>query len=252
MKEKKSFVLYCDLIHTVKKLPKEIQADLFMIILEYVNDLNPKIEDNLILDVVFEPIKLQLKRDLIEWESIKVERAKSGKKGGINSGESRRTKQTKQTKQMLQNRSKPKQTEANEAVNVNVNVNDKVTVVGKDTFVEPLFDLFRGEYLGTKRGLQEELQNFKKHADWEQVLPTLLSTYRAQQAELQKKKYRGEFVPSPKNLKTYINQRCWTEEVGTEFKTEPPKKKRTEIDMSHMTYDELFSIDPKDQFNVPE
>jgi len=80
---KKSFVLYCDLIHTVKKLPKETRGDLFLLILQYVNDENPVVEDNLLLEVSFEPIKQQLKRDLKEWEGEKLDRSASGVVGNI-------------------------------------------------------------------------------------------------------------------------------------------------------------------------
>lgn len=78
--EKKGFVLYCDLIHTVKKLPREDAGELFMHILEYVNDSNPKTENPLV-DIAFEPIKRQLKRDLKKWESIKDKRSEAGKRG---------------------------------------------------------------------------------------------------------------------------------------------------------------------------
>jgi hypothetical protein len=78
---KKSFLLYCDLIHTVKHLPKDKAGELFLHILEYVNDLNPQ-SDDLIINLSFEPIKQSLKRDLIKYESI-IERNKvNGKKGG--------------------------------------------------------------------------------------------------------------------------------------------------------------------------
>jgi hypothetical protein len=78
---KKSFLLYCDLIHTVKKLPKEKQAELFIHILEYVNDLNPETDD-LLLNIAFEPIKQGLKRDLKKYEKV-VERNKiNGSLGG--------------------------------------------------------------------------------------------------------------------------------------------------------------------------
>lgn len=64
---KRSFLLYVDLIHTVKKLPKDKQADLFMHILEYVNDENPQTND-FIIELAFEPIKQSLKRDLIKYQ----------------------------------------------------------------------------------------------------------------------------------------------------------------------------------------
>ncbi len=78
---KKSFILYTDLIHTVRKLPKGKQADLFMAILEYVNDENPVVNDVLV-GVAFEPIKHQLKRDLIRYENFKKKQAENGKMGG--------------------------------------------------------------------------------------------------------------------------------------------------------------------------
>jgi hypothetical protein len=54
---KKGFILYADIIHTVKKLPMEKRGELFTIILEYVNDENPEVTD-LLIDLVWEPIKL--------------------------------------------------------------------------------------------------------------------------------------------------------------------------------------------------
>ncbi|MDB5200553.1 MAG: hypothetical protein JWO92_2516 [Chitinophagaceae bacterium] len=79
---KKSFILYADLIHTVEKMPKGKQADLFMTILKYVNDKNPVVDD-LIVGLVWEPIKLQLKRDLKDWEAIKDDRSNGGKLGNL-------------------------------------------------------------------------------------------------------------------------------------------------------------------------
>lgn len=68
---KKSFLLYCDLIHTVSKMPKEKAGELFMHILEYVNDKNPITED-LIIQLTFEPVKQSLKRDLQKYENIRL------------------------------------------------------------------------------------------------------------------------------------------------------------------------------------
>lgn len=116
---KKSFVLYADLIHTVRKMPAKKAGDLFVTILQYVNDENPVVSDP-VVDLVFEPIKQQLKRDLKSWEGTRIERSKAGKQGGIKSGESRRNKANKPIA------SKSKQKEANEAVTVNVTVTDSV------------------------------------------------------------------------------------------------------------------------------
>jgi hypothetical protein len=127
---KKSFVLYCDLIHTLEKLPNDKAGELFKHILNYVNDLNP-ISNDLVLNIAFEPIKQQLKRDLDKWEKeIKPKRTESGRLGGLKSGEARRSK-TKQNEAIASNL---KQNEANEAVNVNVNVN--VIDISKTTLQE--------------------------------------------------------------------------------------------------------------------
>ena len=76
---KKSFLLYCDLIHTVKKMPKEKAGELFMHILEYVNDLEPNTDD-LIIQLTFEPIRQSLKRDLEKYERIRLKNKENADK----------------------------------------------------------------------------------------------------------------------------------------------------------------------------
>lgn len=78
---KKSFLLYCDLIHTVKKLPDEKAGQLLKHILSYVNDENPETDD-LLIEIAFEPIKHQLKRDLEKWEDKKDGFSDAGKESG--------------------------------------------------------------------------------------------------------------------------------------------------------------------------
>lgn len=114
---KKSFVLYSDLIHTVRKLPKEKAGELFMHILSYVNDENPTTDD-LLIEVAFEQIKQQLKRDLQKYEEKRKKLAEAGRKGGLKSGETR-----SKDNQDEANEANASNNEANEAVNVNDNVN---------------------------------------------------------------------------------------------------------------------------------
>ena len=116
MRNKKSFILYNDIYETVKLLSNEKSGKLFKIILSYVNDENPVIDDRL-LKIAFEPIKQQLKRDLVVWKDKKNIRAEAGRKGG------------------LAKSSNAKQRLANLAVNVNANVSDTVSVkVNKDIY----------------------------------------------------------------------------------------------------------------------
>lgn len=74
-----------------------------------------------------------------------------------------------------------------------------------------IFDQFRNEYLGTKRGLITELENFLKKNRPETVellLPALIKE-KEHKTRLQES---GQFVPTWKNLQTWINQRCWEQE----------------------------------------
>ena len=116
---KRSFILYADQIGVFEKLPDDVAGKLIKIIFDFVNDRNPEPED-ILLQVCFEPIKLQLKRELKTWEAQRSKRSEAGKTGGIKSGESRR---------LRSKRSGASKNEANEAdnVNVTVNVNGNVT-----------------------------------------------------------------------------------------------------------------------------
>ena len=78
---KKSFLLYCDIHFTIQKLTDEQSGKLFKHILSYVNDENPELND-FILELVFEPIKQALKRDLKRYEAICLRNKDNGSKGG--------------------------------------------------------------------------------------------------------------------------------------------------------------------------
>jgi len=70
-KDKKGFILYCDIIHTVEKLTDEQAGKLLKHILRYVNDQDPTAED-VLTEIAFEPIKQSLKRDLQKYEGIRT------------------------------------------------------------------------------------------------------------------------------------------------------------------------------------
>ena len=79
---KKSFVLYSDMMSMVEKLPPDKAGMLFLHILKYVNDLNP-VSDDVLVDIAFEPIKMQLKRDLTKWGAKKEKQSEGGKLGMV-------------------------------------------------------------------------------------------------------------------------------------------------------------------------
>jgi uncharacterized phage protein (TIGR02220 family) len=118
-KDKKSFVLYSDSQGLINQLPDDVAGRLLKHIYAYVNDENP-ITDELLINVAFEPIKMQFKRDLIKWESTKEVRSIAGKA----SAEARKLlKENQQTLTNSTNVDLIQQTSTNLTVNDNVNVN---------------------------------------------------------------------------------------------------------------------------------
>ena len=134
MQDKKSFVLYADLLHTISKLPDEDAGKLFKLILEYVNDKTPdESKYGLLVEVAFEQIKQQLKRDLRKWGEIREKRSEAGKK----SAEVRK----EQKQQMLTHVESVKQDPTKSTVSVNDNVN--VTAVAPT--IEEFIQFFKEE-----------------------------------------------------------------------------------------------------------
>lgn len=137
---KKSFVLYCDLIHTVEQMSDKDAGQLLKHILLYVNDQEPQTKNKAVI-LVFEPIKRQMKRDLVKWEEKKKGLSDRGKEGGIKSGEARRQKaEEAKRSQTKPNEANASKNEANEAVNVTVTVTDTVNVTESEKEKKPHAD----------------------------------------------------------------------------------------------------------------
>jgi len=111
-KDKKSFLLYCDLIHTIEKLPNEKAGELFKIILQYVNDKNPIIDD-LLLQISFEPIKQSLKRDLIKYSQFVEKQSFNGSKGG----RPKKAKESQKTQAFIE---KPKKADSDSVSDIDI------------------------------------------------------------------------------------------------------------------------------------
>jgi uncharacterized protein YdaU (DUF1376 family) len=115
---KKSFVLYADLLKSIDHLTNEEKGILFNHLLEYVNDKNPILQDRLIL-TAWKPIELQLKRDLIKFVEVKEKRSDAGKR----SAELKALKSFQQTSTNSTSVKSVEQSSTNSTVNVNVNDN---------------------------------------------------------------------------------------------------------------------------------
>jgi len=120
--DKKGFILYADQKELFSQLPDELAGKLIKHIMAYVNDEDP-VSDDIVINIAFTPIKLQLKRDLIKFEETKGRRSIAGKIGAEKRWQTMANDGNRI--QAMANDSKPKQTIAKIAVNDNVNVNVK-------------------------------------------------------------------------------------------------------------------------------
>ena len=132
---KKSVLLYCDIIHTVDKLDNETAGKLFKHYLKYINDLNPK-TDNLLVEIAFEPIKQTLKRDLKKWEKRAEISRNNGAKGG--------RPKTQKTQRVISKPRKPVSVNVSvkDKDNVNVSVKDKVIKEKQNLFTKDIYDCY--------------------------------------------------------------------------------------------------------------
>jgi hypothetical protein len=122
---KKSFILYSDIIHMVRKLPPDKAGALFITILEYVNDQDP-IVDDILVEVAFEPIRQQLKRDLQKWDEFRQRQSENGKRGGRPTKANETETNPKNPTLFLESQ---KSLNANVNVNANVTATDNVNVI---------------------------------------------------------------------------------------------------------------------------
>lgn len=106
--------------------------------------------------------------------------------------------------------------------NVNANVNEDVNIKGGTggnekkisiPEVSEKFEFFRKKFPGTKGGLKTELDNFLKKNNPETV-NLLLPALEKEIAHKKHLKDVGEFCPEWKHMKTWINQKCWEQELS--------------------------------------
>lgn len=207
MEGKKSFVLYVDLIELVKELSIEKRGELFTIILEYVNDMDPQIHDPL-LRVAFTPIKQALKRDLKKWENIVERNRANGAKGGRPSKNIKTPEEPKKPNGLLGNPEEPKKAD-NVNENVTDNENEIVTskidstrfssILKSKEFIEEL--IFKGYDLqSTERAINRFFNlNENKFFDSEAHLKNTFLAFIG-------KKTRVDFSRNKKRYQELINQ----------------------------------------------
>ena len=188
---KKSFVLYCDLLHTVIKLSDKDAGKLLKHILLYVNDRNPESRE-ILINVDFEPIKQQLKRDLVKWEGIREKRSKAGKVSAN---------KRQQKKQVSTHVKSVEQTSTNPTVSETVNVSVSDNVNDKDNKIP--FDVFWDAY-DKKVGKPKSIKKWNKlPLETQEKIMKHIPLYKSAQPY---KQYR-------QNPETYFNNKTWNDEL---------------------------------------
>lgn len=183
---KKSVLLYCDIIHTVKELSNDEAGKLFKHYLEYINDLNPMPPDKL-TQIVFEPIKQNLKRDLKKWESKSERNSEIAKDGWV----------------------KRKQANECERIKYDAKDADKDTVTVKETvkdlYKDKLaFSEFWNLYPVKVGRVKCEPKWNKLNLEQQQLILTTLPNF------IKNKPFEKYTHPNPE---TYLNQERWDDEI---------------------------------------
>jgi len=214
---KKSVLLYSDMIHMVEKLKDDQAGKLLKHILRYVNDQNP-VTDDLLIEVAFEPIKQQLKRDLRKWEEIKNKRSEAGKASAESKklAKEKKGKSTKSTSVESDQQDLTKST-VNDTVNVTVNdIKESINTPSKDGFVDPLKFVTYFNSIGdrqfkvtdkVKAALKARLKDYTK----EEIAKAIQKAHKdPYHIENNFKYLTPEFILRPEKLEMFLNQSSTT------------------------------------------
>lgn len=164
---KKKVIVYTDWIIQFKDLTDEEAGKLIKHFFNYINDLKP--ESDRLTELLFNPIKATLKRDLQSWESKQQTNKENGLKGGRPKKEITETNPNNPVG-LLKTQSNPKKG-VSDSVNVNVNDIKETLNVRKLKFSEtlkPFLDIYSKDMLNdfylywTEHGERDKKMKFEK------------------------------------------------------------------------------------------
>lgn len=201
---KKSALIYADLLKTVEHLPDDVAGRLFKTILLYINDENPVVEE-LLVKIAFEPVKQQMRRDLKKWEDTKEVKSQNGAIGNLKRWHLDLYKKYIDEKITLiealeiannRKRSQPDRLASQSIANIAVNVTDTVTV--NDTVT----DTVKKDVVVNK----PSPSNFFTIHDFESIVSignnefTMLACRKTKRPREELEELRAEFVKDQKGL----------------------------------------------------
>ncbi len=122
----------------------------------------------------------------------------------------------------------------NELIN-NQQINQASNQQSSKSFEETykqVFEVFRNAFTGQKNGLETEFANFtKKNKNYAEILPLLLPAIEIENQYRQEALDLGVFFPVSKSMKTWINQKCWEQELQKPVQNNKTKLKEQQREL---------------------
>ena len=222
MKEKKSFVIYCDWENTFRKISKYEAGDLIQGIFEYMRTGEIPEFESFAVEAVFTLMVETFKRDRDKYYKMCERNAVNGAKKWKKSDENNNAKNATGKNGKKQNAKYADNDNDNDNVNDNVNVNDNdndkyniSTSSSSEMRISECSASYSDDFLEfwsvypKKMGKGAAYKVFNKLKLSKQDKADILTALQWQKKSEQWLKDNGQFIPYPA---TYLNQRRWEDE----------------------------------------
>lgn len=171
---KKKVIVYTDWINQFKDLTDEEAGKLIKHFFEYINDLNPT--SDRLTELLFNPIKATLKRDLQAWEN----KQQTNKENGLKGGRPRKNIETQNNPKnpvgLLETQNNPKKGDSvNDSVNDSIN-NNIVESIDFDHLLKFINETFCREFRVINENVRKKYKSlFKKGYTKNDILNSILN-----------------------------------------------------------------------------
>ena len=228
MSKKDTFVFNAKWYDVIKVYPAETRLEVIEAILCYASTGEvPQL--GAVANVAFGFIKMEMDYNAARYDAIVERRRAAGRKSAMVKSQAKAA-SVNSVEQNQQSSTQPTSVNHNDNDNDNdnENVNDNDSKIEKENVVKEIFESedcacgavpvefeeFRKAYPGRKNAAEVEFDNLKTRfpEQWQQIVPLLKPALERMMSWRTRAKAAGAFVPQFKNLRTWINQQCWTEE----------------------------------------
>lgn len=221
---KNNFIFYRQWWESIRELDPMQQANAYDALMRFAFEgIEPT---DAVARAVTSLMRSTIQRDIEKYERVCERNRANGSKGGAPHGNANARKQTTEN-----NRKQPKTTHSVDfdktietPTEPDVKPDDVQTESKSLTDLEQQFDAFRQKYPGRKRGFKAEFDNFKRKnpKTYREIIPLLIPALDRLLEWNTRAHAAGQFVPGFKNLATWLNQQCWTEELPDVTPTSTP------------------------------